>query len=146
MKIRKATKKDSQLYLKLRKGYLKEYFKNSSKKITDEKIKKEFNKLISEDYFIFFLFNNKEVLGYLSASIHTNVWQKGAYIEDVFIFPKSRRKGYAKKLIKYFIKFAKLKRVNKIRAGVDINNKKVIHLNKKLGFKIDQYEMEKKIK
>ena len=146
MKIRKADRRDFGEFVELRKQTFREA---NLKKLKDEeiKIKKEFNDFLKSPKKLFFIIENEnEVLGYLIGTFLSNVWKKSIYLDDVFVKKTFRRKGFASKLIKEFIKKGRQKRINEIRLGVDIKNKRAIELYKKLGFKIYHYEMKKKLK
>jgi len=149
IKIRKARKEDLKEYLRLRKEWEKEYsiIINQKLKSTDEQIKKEFKKIINDKKrYLLIISEGKKMLGYLTASFFSNNYGKFAYIDDIFIIKKYRRRGLATELTKNFLNILRKKRIKSVRLGVNINNKKALKLYKKLGFKLTHYEMDKKIK
>jgi len=146
MKIRKATNKDFDQYLKLRKEDISEYSNLIKKKISlvqDLQIKKEFEGMSkSKEHLILVAEKEGKLLGYLTGSIIKNIWQKSGYVDDIFTSKELKRKGIATHLMKSFIKFLKAKNIKKCKLGVNIKNKKAIKLYKKLGFKLSHYEMD----
>jgi len=146
MKIRKATQKDFEQYLNLRKEDIAEYSRIIHEKIKvapDAQIKKEFDGISkSKDHLILVAEKEGELLGYISGSIIKNIWQHSGYIDDVFVLKKSKRKGIGTHLIKAFIKFLRTKNIKKCRLGVNTKNKKAIKLYKKLGFRTFSHEMD----
>jgi ribosomal protein S18 acetylase RimI-like enzyme len=151
MKIVKAKPKDLDEYLNIREKNLREYYRKSRRKISlnhselIKKIKKEFNNLIRiPKRFLFLAKENGQIIGFIIGTKLKNAFQSQGYVDDIYISEKFRRKGIASKLINYFILKMKLEGIKKFRLGVDIKNKPAINLYKNLGFKITQYEMERK--
>ena len=69
-----------------------------------------------------------------------------AYISDLHIEKDSRRKGFAKRLIKEAEKWAKNKNKKEIILDVGTFNKGAINLYKKLKFQDKSIKLEKKLK
>ncbi|PIN93262.1 hypothetical protein COU56_03750 [Candidatus Pacearchaeota archaeon CG10_big_fil_rev_8_21_14_0_10_31_9] len=147
MKIQKAKKEDLRKYLKIKRESLKEYSKMSGCKInlTDNQIKKELIESINNPKKFTLLIGDGEIAGYLIGSIIISEHKSYGYIDDIFIYRKFRGHGLGTDLIKEFIKILKHKKINKLRLGVNINNKKAIKLYERLGFKLKHYEMDKEL-
>jgi len=146
MKIRKAKKKDLNEFKILRKETFRE-FKFKKTKNEEENIRKEFYNFLENSKKLFLVVDEKDkMIGYLIATLLSNVWQKSVYLDDIFIKKRFRRKGIACNLMKELIKNTKQKNIKKIKLGVDVKNKKAIKFYKNLNFKTKYYELEKKIK
>ena len=149
MEIKKATKKDFDNYSRLRKLCNKEYSKITKEKIkvSNKQMKGEFRKFVSSPkQIILFITDNKKDIGYLSGTFFKGLYKKTGYIDDIFIFEKFRKKGYAILLISEFCSLLNKKGFDNCELGVYPNNKKAISLYKKLDFKITHYDMEKNLK
>jgi ribosomal protein S18 acetylase RimI-like enzyme len=149
MEKRKAKKQDFDQYLKLKRQSTKEYSKLIGEKITftDKQVKKEFNEFFSSGKrFLLIAKEDKRIIGYLIGTIVGREYQLMGYIDDIFVLKNFRNKKIGICLIKEFIEILKQNRIRKCRLGVNLKNKKAIHLYKKLGFKIKHYEMDKKIR
>ena len=149
MKIRKIKNIEFEEFYNLKLEGIKYFREISGEKIPIKKIKlkKQFLESINnKEAFLYFLEDNKKILGYL----YFNIWKKSniptSYINDLIIKKEFRRKGYGKKLTQWFISFSKKKGVKRIGLGTRIENKKALRLYKKLGFKIIGYNLGMKIK
>ena len=149
MKIRKIKNTEFEEFYNLKLEGIKYFREISGEKIPIKKIKlkKQFLESINnKEAFLYFLEDNKKILGYL----YFNIWKKSniptSYINDLIIKKEFRRKGYGKKLTQWFISFSKKKGVKRIGLGTRIENKKALRLYKKLGFKIIGYNLGMKIK
>ncbi len=149
MKIRKAKKSDLKQYVNLVTKSNKEYQKIIGKKIkfTEKQIKKDFKEFTtSKNKVILLVEDNKNMVGYLVASLIINSYQKIGYIDYLFVDNSYRKKGIAKILVREFTNLLKKKKIKKIKLGVNIKNNVAINFYKNLGFKTYHYDMEKKIK
>jgi ribosomal protein S18 acetylase RimI-like enzyme len=149
VKISKAGKGDLKEYSELRKEWDSEYSRITNQKLksTDEQIKKEFIKTINDKKrYLLVIRENKEILGYLTATLFVNNYGKFAYIDDVFIIKEQRKRGLATRLIKEFSNILRKRGINSLRLGVNIKNKNALKLYKKLEFKLTHYEMDKTLK
>ena len=149
MKIRKIKNTEFEEFYNLKLEGIKYFREISGEKIPIKKIKlkKQFLESINnKEAFLYFLEDNKKILGYTDF----NIWKKSniptSYINDLIIKKEFRRKGYGKKLTQWFISFSKKKGVKRIGLGTRIENKKALRLYKKLGFKIIGYNLGMKIK
>jgi ribosomal protein S18 acetylase RimI-like enzyme len=152
MRIVKATRKDFEDYLRLRRIYHEEYMKEIRKKerydlLKKSDIEKEYDDFIKKrNMVVLFALEDGKKIGYLMGLKKSKLSQKEGYIGDVFVLKEHRKKGYAKKLISEFIKILNKKGVRRFRLGVYIKNKRAIELYKKIGFEIDCYDMKLKTK
>jgi len=148
MEIRKARKNDFEDYLSLKKESLEDYSKLVNKEIrtSTRNIKIEFKDFLSSKNKFIIIIYNKEKIGYLAGMLEKNIYKKYGYISDIFISKNFRKKGYAKLLLKEFIKIMKSKGAKNIRLGVRKNNRKAINFYKSNYFKTIHYEMEREIK
>ena len=144
MKIRKATKKDFENYLKI----ILEKFEEGKNKIPSKSsIKKEFDRIISsnEDILIFSEEDGK-IMGYIHGKLKRNYWSSGGNIEYLFISKKYRRRGIATKLINEFVLMMKKKKnFVKVTLMVNIKNRNAEKLYRKLGFETTNKVMRKKL-
>ena len=148
MIIRNARKSDLNDYSELRIASLKDYQKLTKDKLNLSKRQtiKEFNGIIANSKSILFVAEERgNMVGIIIGNLLKNSYQKSAYLDEVFIRSSERGKGYGKRLMFHFIKWAKSKKVDKIRLGVRVKNTNAIKLYEKLGFKTEGLEMEKAI-
>ncbi len=158
MKIRKATKKDIPNVLNMSRHFIEEYRKITKMKTSVSveialKYKKKFfeKDLSSGKGAIFIAKDNKEIVGYIFVLTFMPGMEKAikyspAYISDLHIEKRYRRKGFAKKLIKEAEKWAKSKNKEEIILDVGTYNKSAINLYKKLKFRDKSLKLEKKLK
>ncbi len=150
MEIRKAKKGDFKEYLKLKREEEKDLSKRVDKRISypkDNVLKKEFNKSLSSNKSIILVVEkNKELIGYLHGSYFRNPYNKGGYVEDIFVLKKFRRIGIANKLIRLLIRNLRKKKYDIIQLSANVKNKEAIKLYKKLNFELYHYDFKKKIK
>jgi ribosomal protein S18 acetylase RimI-like enzyme len=120
-----------------------------SKYISNFKLKDNYNKFYTK----FVLQKNnisiiaclkKKAVGYASINFNTSI--RGgirAYIEDVVVEKKYRKKGIGKSLLNILLKYAKKKNCYKI---VLESKKKNINFYKSCGYKLNSFTMRKLIK
>ncbi|MCK4553173.1 GNAT family N-acetyltransferase [Candidatus Pacearchaeota archaeon] len=149
MKIRKIKDTEFEDFYSLKIEGIKYFRKISGEKIptTKAKLKKEFAKRINDkEVFLYFLENKKKIIGYIDFNIWKKMHTPTSYLNDLVIKKEFRRKGYGKKLTKWFISFSKKKGVKRIGLGTRVENKKALKLYKKLGFEIIGYNLGMKVK
>lgn len=150
MKIRKATTKDFKEYLKLKRMEEKDLSNRAGKRITYPKsniLKKEFETaLSSKKHLILVIEHNNKLIAYMHATYFSNPYNKGGYIEDIFVLKQFRKKGLAKKLIKDFEGILKEKKYKILQLSVNVKNKLAISLYKKQGFEVYHYDMKKRLR
>ena len=148
MKLRKAKEKDLQNFIELRTEYLKRIDKQNktSEEVDINKIKKEFQIFLKKDKLFFVAEEKKKIIGYIAGNIFINPWNKGGYIDDLYVSNNFRKKGIGKNLIKKFLEELKKRKIKTCQLGVSKTNKKAQNLYKKLGFDIVHYEMGIKLK
>ena len=106
MEYRYAEETDLSLILEMIRG-LAAYEKMSDEVVADEKLLKEwiFDKQKAE--VLFALDNGKEVgFALFFHNFSTFMGRKGLYLEDLFVLPEKRGKGYGKALLKYLAQLA----------------------------------------
>lgn len=145
--IRKATIQDFKEYLKLKREEEKDltaYLKTTIGYPENKTLKQEYSKILKDKKsFLLVIEDNKRLVGYLHATIFKNIYNKGGYVEDIFITKDFRRGGLASKLIDYFIDILKKEGYKKVQLSVNIKNKRAIKMYKKLGFMIYHYDLKK---
>lgn len=150
IKIRKAMKKDFEKYYGLKKEEEKEYPIVIGEKIkfpSKKELMKEFSGfVIGKNKISYVAFYDDNLIAYTNFIINKTIWSKTIFIEDLFVKKDFRRNGIATKLIKEVINFSKKNKINKIFLSVIIKNVHAVELYKKLGFKVNRYDMEKKLK
>lgn len=149
MKIRKATKKDFEDYLRLKIEDVTAYSKIIKRKLkipSKEFVKKEFNESIENKNSIILFVEEREVFGYLAGNFLKNSWNNFGYIGDIFIVSNLRKKGLGTKLMREFERICKKKNLEEIRLDVSIKNKEAISLYKKEKFEIIKYNLRKRLK
>ena len=137
------------IYKKITKKDILEINELLSKYVSPFKLKTGFNKVfkkfnLQKNNISIVASLNKKIIGY--ATIHFNMTIRGgvrAYIEDVVVEKKFRKKGIGKNLIKFLLKFAKKKNCYKIVLDSKIKN---IKFYKTCGFKLNSFTMRKIIK
>lgn len=106
MDIRYATKEDANLVLTFVKA-IAEYEKMSDQVIATEEIIREWVFEKGRAEVIFALENGKEVgFALFFHNFSTFIGRSGLYLEDLFVFPEYRGRGYGKGLIKELAKIA----------------------------------------
>ena len=143
MKIRKANKKDFEEFYQMRVDW---YNEDKLKVPSRKEIKKEFDKNISSKDNLLLFAEDKEILGFLHGTITKNLWVKRGRIEDVYIKKKFRGKGIGTEIINYFIDWLKLRKFDKVNLMVQADNKRAFKLYSKMGFKLIQHYLSKKLK
>lgn len=99
-KIRFATVQDTALILKFIKG-IAEYEKMSDEVIADEKLLNEWIFEKGKAEVIFAMENDKEVgFALFFHNFSTFLGRAGLYLEDIFVLPEYRGRGYGKAMIK----------------------------------------------
>jgi ribosomal protein S18 acetylase RimI-like enzyme len=150
MKIRKAIKKDFEEYCRVKVEGTREYALIIKKHINIPnklELKKEFFEFINKkDKRGYLFFEDKKLVGYILVSTQDNAWSKFGYIQDIFVKKEFRKKRIATQLILEFLSYAKFKKINQIFLSVNIENNIAIKLYKKLGFKINKYDMQLRLK
>ena len=149
MEIRKIKDTEFEDFYSLKLEGIKYFRKISGEKIpiTKAKLKKEFRKKIKDkESFLYFLKDKKKIIGYLDFNIWKKLHTPTSYINDLVIKKEFRRKGYGKKIIKWFIAFSKNKGVKRIGLGTRVENKIALNLYKKLGFGMIGYNLGMKLK
>jgi ribosomal protein S18 acetylase RimI-like enzyme len=143
MKIKKANKKDIGKFIELRKKYIESINKENKikEKPNIKKIKKEFGNFLKKNKIILVTELNNQIIGYIAGNIFENVWKRGGYIDDVYVYKEFRRKGIATQLIEGFLNELKKRKIKSCQLGVSKTNKKAIKLYKKAGFDLVHYEM-----
>jgi len=149
MKIRKAKLSEFEEYLKLKREEEKDLSKRVDKRIkypSDKKLKGQFKKVLSsKKNLILVIEHNGELISYIHGTYFVNFYNKGGYVEDIFVSRVFRRKGLAKKLIKEFIKILKKKKYDIIQLSVNVRNKNAIKLYKNLGFELYHFDFKKSL-
>ncbi len=136
MKIRKAKPEDVREYIRVRKESIKFLSKIAKERITlsEKELRKEFDELIKKkDIFIYFLEEDKKVLGFVNILWISN--KKVSYLNDILIKEEFRGKGYGKILMDKFMDFSKKKGAKQLGLGVRVENKNAIKMYEKYGFK-----------
>ncbi|MEK6973759.1 MAG: GNAT family N-acetyltransferase [Nanoarchaeota archaeon] len=150
MMLRRAKKNDFEEYLKLKRLEEKEYSKIIAEKLVYPKdfyLRKEFLGILnSKKDFLFFVENNKKLVGYLQGNLIRTIYSSYGYISDIFVLKTFRRKGIATILIKRFIKTIKNMGYKKMYLKINVRNKRALKLYKNLGFDIKHYNMRKQWK
>jgi ribosomal protein S18 acetylase RimI-like enzyme len=154
MKIRKAKLEDLDEVVKLS---LEEerHFKRQEKddiyalknKRSHVKIAK--NKIIKKEKVVVVAEDNGKLVGYL----YGGIWRtpsckitKRGVLDDIFILTKYRDKGTGTKLAEAFFNWLKERKIKHIVLYVSKINEKAIKLYERIGFKINYFEMLKKLK
>lgn len=133
MKIRKATKKDSNKIAELiNKEYSKPPYKEPWKKADAIKTFEYFSKIGS-----IYVLINKEIVGFIIFRIEDYNGSKGIMIEDLVIGSNFQGKGYGRKLVEYV---EDLGRKQKIKGVWLLASKEApaYPFYKKIGYKINE--------
>ncbi len=143
MKIRKSKKKDLDKIAEIfRIEYGKKpYGEKWTEKTALKKIKEYFN-----HYLVFTAEQEKDVVGFLIGS--TEIWDDGThgFIEEIVVSSEFQKKGYGKKLVKYFEDFLKKKGAKRLDLFSHIKSK-AFRFYKKQGFKkTDMVLMTKRLR
>ena len=135
MRLRKADREDVDLILQFIKG-IAEYEKMLDEvKATPELLKEWlFDKNIAE---VVFIMEEDREVGFVLYfyNFSTFVGRAGIYIEDLYVKPQYRGKGYGKALIKYLIEKAKREKLGRIEWTCLDWNQPSIDFYKSLGAK-----------
>lgn len=148
MKIKKSKKEDFHHYLPLKKESIKEYSKLIKEKLntSDINTKREFDLIFRSKELLLLAEKNNKAIGYLNGAIIEIDNKKTGYIDDIFVLKEFRGGNVGKLLIEEFIRILKNKKIGACRLEVNLKNKKALELYKKLGFKVTEYVMDKKLR
>ena len=139
MRIRKATIKDLDAYLKLEKESLEHFMQLTNDegwKFNKKKLVEDFEKtLTSRKSKIYFIEIDDKIIGHMSTHIENNQFRSVGYLDYLFIRENYRGKGYGRLMTKKFMELSKKAGVKKIGLGTRIENKKAQKLYESLGFK-----------
>jgi len=95
--------------------------------LDEETIKKEIKQKIWQYYLIEY---NEKYIGVLILEKE----QEFLRISNIFILKKLRKKGIGRNILKQLIEIAKEKNINKLKIGINKNDKRASHIFSKLGF------------
>jgi ribosomal protein S18 acetylase RimI-like enzyme len=154
MHFRKGEKKDLNELVNL--GYLLAKHEQNSergikiKNTPKTKLRSKYSKQISKSNVRFFVAEDKNnIVGFLYGDIEKApsylAHKKIAHMSSVFVDPKFRRRGIARKLVKLFMEWLKTNKISFLDAGVLINNTSGLHAWKSLGFKEYYVKLRKDI-
>ncbi|MEI6849742.1 MAG: GNAT family N-acetyltransferase [archaeon] len=150
MIIRKAKKEDFFSYIILKREEEKDISKVLNKKIKSPSsfvLKKKFNEIISsKKELILFVESENKLIAYLHGMVFKNIYNRGGWVEDIFVLNDFRKKGIATSLIKEFIKIINNKGIKKLHLSVNVKNETALKLYKKLGFEMYHYDLKKEWK
>jgi len=121
---------------------------NWNKKTAIERAKSEVNKLLpdgveTENNYLYSIYNNNKHLGYIWYKINNNEKGDIAFLYDIIIFKKYRKKGFGEKTMKLFERKVREAGCKKIQLHVFAHNKPAVSLYQKMNFKFTNYRMEK---
>ena len=152
MEIRKATIKDFErlkdIKLKSKTGERK--YNKSLKPIN--KVEKRYFYYLKKDLTfkeraIFIAIENDKIIGMILGKIIDTLsiakFKKRGYISNLYILPKYRRKGIAKKMVEELIKWFKENNIKNLRLEVYSKNKPALNIYHKLRFKEYAIKMKK---
>lgn len=95
----------------------------------------------------FVLIENEKIIGYLVGSLSKDEFYRCinnfAELDDMFILPEYRNKGYGGMLYEEFIRWCKSKNVKCLKVLVTAKNKEAIQFYKKKGFEDHNVTLEK---
>jgi ribosomal protein S18 acetylase RimI-like enzyme len=108
------------------------------------------DKICQKDGFVWVAEDEKKIVGYLCGGIcdRKDYRKKAKYaeLENIFIADQYRSQGLGRKLVDFFIKWCKAKKVNYISVTASANNKLAIDFYQKHGFKDYDLTLEMLIK
>ena len=144
MEIRKATIKDFEKLkdIKLKSKIGERRYNKSLKPIN--KVEKRYfyylkRDLTLKDRVIFIAIKNDKIVGMILGKIINTLsiikFKKRGYISNLYILPKYRRKGIAKKLVRELIEWFKENNIKNLRLEVYSKNKPALNIYNKLRFK-----------
>jgi GNAT superfamily N-acetyltransferase len=136
LKIRNTTKEDVPLILQFIKE-IAEYEKLSHEVITTEKVLMEslFGEKKSAEVVIGELEGKPVGYAIFFHNFSTFLGKKGLYLEDLFVKPEYRGKGFGKKLLLHLVKIAKDRKCGRMEWSVLDWNKPAIEFYESLGAK-----------
>ncbi len=159
MRVRRARKEDFEQLFELEKDFCA--YNNSLEKNKDYKyklIKKESKKRFlkrvgDKNRLTLVLEDKKKLIGYLDGCIEkagasgaSKNLKKFGYANMTFMRKEYRGEGYFSDLIKAFFDYLKKKKITYCELHVDLSNKSVIKIYKRMGFKPVEYKMVAKIR
>ena len=139
--IKKAEKKDSRLVLSFIKK-LAEYEKLSHEVSATQEILEEtlFGKDAKAECVIGYYDNNPVAFALFFHNFSTFLGKPGIYLEDLFVLPEMRGKGFGKEMLKYLAKLAKERNCGRLEWWVLDWNETAIKFYKSLGaFPMDEW-------
>ncbi|MCK4245471.1 MAG: GNAT family N-acetyltransferase [Candidatus Omnitrophica bacterium] len=152
MEIRKATIKDFERLKDIKiKSKIWERKYNKSLKPIDEVKKRYFyylkRDLTFKDRAIFIAVKNDKIIGMVLGKIVNTLsiikFEKRGYISNLYILPRYRRKGIAKKLVRELIEWFRANNIKSLRLEVYSKNKPALNIYHKSGFKEYAIKMKK---
>lgn len=155
----KNTKDDFRRFLELEKDFSKHYDtlgvgKQYGRMSFDEEPssnhRKEFNEYLKKknSLFLFAKIDGEYVgyvLGYIEKLHRSYGMKKVGYLDSVIVAEKYRGQKIGEQLISEFFKWLKAKNITVCQLHVKAENKKVIKMYEKMGFRIDELKLWKKL-
>lgn len=141
MKIDLISKKDFEDFLKIKKQFNYEY--GISKK-NKEFILKEFQEYLKKGL-ILAAKKDGLIIGYICGQIEENLYEKVAYISEIFVLKEYRGNCLASLIKDKFLEILKLKKIKICRIDVSLNNP-AKQVYQKWGFKTDKIRMSLDLK
>jgi len=103
--------------------------------------------LANPDHGLFVLEDGDRLVGFLWIVIYVSPWtgERYGYVNNIYVVPSHRGRGLGRFMMEYTDRFLRERGVFSVRLTVTAANTVAVHLYERVGFRVERYEMEKRL-